>query len=222
MCYPPTGFNPPPAFRKGETAAGLRTEPHACVSIRPPPFGRGKPIHPVSHHGSRNVSIRPPPFGRGKPVPFLTFTTRPGEFQSAPRLSEGGNAALIRLQTSMQSFNPPPAFRKGETPQAGGNARQDWVSIRPPPFGRGKLPQVELVRVGDAAVSIRPPPFGRGKPQLLWDTEYGPAGFNPPPAFRKGETADGWILKTSTDVSIRPPPFGRGKPADRIGSPSSR
>ena len=84
------GFNPPPAFRKGETSCFAAERRGTRVSIRPPPFGRGK---------RRS--------GRAQGAEI--------EFQSAPRLSEGGNLSLLLWWRAVGSFNPPPAFRKGET-----------------------------------------------------------------------------------------------------------
>ncbi len=65
-------------------------------------------------------------------------------------------------------------------------------------------------------VSIRPPPFGEGnRPQEVFDG--GALCFNPPPAFRRGESFRGLKIPKGKDVSIRPPPFGEGNPG-RIGT----
>ena len=179
-------FNPPPAFRKGETRGQPVNRFPKHVSIRPPPFGRGKLKKLGLVVGTHGVSIRPPPFGRGKPgcrmrclradivsirpPPFgrgkrfsAYLKTVPFEFQSAPRLSEGGNLFCSHFTGVFRCFNPPPAFRKGETGRYRGFSMVECVSIRPPPFGRGKR--------GDDST---------------WAKIA--ASFNPPPAFRKGET----------------------------------
>ena len=118
------------------------------VSIRPPPFGRGKPQRQATAGLSTVVSIRPPPFGRGKR--FDSILPRPPVlFQSAPRLSEGGNGKF-RVRVSLAAcFNPPPAFRKGETRQVVRKLLRLDVSIRPPPFGRGKRVGFQIENVVD-------------------------------------------------------------------------
>ena len=132
------------------------------------------------------VSIRPPPFGRGKRGGGSN-TGGTGGFQSAPRLSEGGNSRPEERRSLRPSFNPPPAFRKGETLDLISLPSGSLVSIRPPPFGRGKRGRAVGCDRG-LAVSIRPPPFGRGKLAGKVNINQTPFGFNPPPAFRKGET----------------------------------
>ena len=80
----------PPPFGRGKRAGWNVGDSASRVSIRPPPFGRGKRHHNHWRGTLRNVSIRPPPFGRGKPTLAEVNATTAG-FQSAPRLSEGGN-----------------------------------------------------------------------------------------------------------------------------------
>ena len=180
-----------------------------CVSIRPPPFGRGK-------HCCRNgdinhvcVSIRPPPFGRGKPT-TVSDAVNADWFQSAPRLSEGGNVGRLGLLPATPSFNPPPAFRKGETNYRRHVIASDSVSIRPPPFGRGK-PGGDPRPAAVVLVSIRPPPFGRGKLRMFGEEIIDRVVSIRPPPFGRGKRVRAAGPAACQDVSIRPPPFGRGK-----------
>ena len=131
-------------------------------------------------------------------------------FQSAPRLSEGGNSDGWQCD------------------------RVESVSIRPPPFGRGKLATVErpvtrlvfqsaprLSEGGNDQDTVPPrgPTGFQSAPRLSeggnhrWSSWWKiTVCFNPPPAFRKGETTGLTCNVHPVNVSIRPPPFGRGKP----------
>ncbi len=66
------------------------------------------------------------------------------------------------------SFNPPPAFRKGETNISPARSN-DLSSFNPPPaFRKGETQKHGLKSTHRTRVSIRPPPFGRGKQHELF------------------------------------------------------
>jgi hypothetical protein len=194
------------------------------VSIRPPPFGGRKPTRLCGSYSVGEFQSAPRLSAGGN---FLE-PTRKGNmtmFQSAPRLSAGGNMCRTcrHCQRSLVSirpppfggrkhrheaktaeragFNPPPAFRREETP-AGGDPAADCrlVSIRPPPFGGRKLDCV-ITSPPYNLVSIRPPPFGGRKPPLLKSIDgYSfRLMFRVPPLFisHSDFIRDGSILKGS-------------------------
>ena len=141
----------------------------------------------------------------------IQWATDP-EFQSAPRLSEGGN------NTS-----------------DGNGACAFGVSIRPPPFGRGKreclgrksslswFQSAPRLSEGGNVIpliesshhdSFNPPPaFRKGETTEIGFSQIVRLCFNPPPAFRKGET----IVRKEAIVdfhSFNPPPaFRKGETA---------
>ncbi len=191
------------------------------------------------------VSIRPPPFGRGKRI----LNNRGASiisFQSAPRLSEGGNSIRTSLSPTDQSFNPPPAFRKGETLCVLGRVFGNVLFQSAPRLSEGG--NVALLVVCRCLPSFNPPPaFRKGETRKSRSIVARLTCFNPPPAFRKGETS--WVASgcgrsgfqsaprlseggndfrsvesiNLTEVSIRPPPFGRGKRAGwNVGDSASR
>ena len=108
------------------------------------------------------VSIRPPPFGRGKRE-CLGRKSSLSWFQSAPRLSEGGNVIPLIESSHHVSFKPTPAFRKGETTEIGFSQIVRLCFNPPPAFRKGET-ITPGISGSDYHVSIRPPPFGRGKP----------------------------------------------------------
>ena len=96
------------------------------VSIRPPPFGRGKRNRHVAKYRRLQVSIRPPPFGRGK-LNSDRYRSGTVVFQSAPRLSEGGNAFP---RVGLQPFR---MFQSAPRLSEGGNKfcshRSEWAML---------------------------------------------------------------------------------------------
>ena len=69
----------------------------------------------------------------------------------------------------------------------------------------------EINRKKPRYVSIRPRRFGRGRLAVGAKFDWATVCFNPPPAFRPGETDFEGLDDLLQGVSIRPRRFGRGR-----------
>ncbi len=180
-------FNPPPAFRPGETLAIYACD-YRVLEFQSAPgvSAGGDRIQTDCAQGRLVFQSAPGVSAGGDPLP-LTLPGIPWQFQSAPGVSAGGDAnAENKTAIEIVSIRPR-RFGRGRRRGSAAKGSARGVSIRPRRFGRGR-PCSSPVMHRSTRVSIRPRRFGRGR-RSGRSGPTGQGGFNPPPAFRPGETS---------------------------------
>ena len=184
---PPTGFNPRPLIRAGDTPQASRGLSRQMVSIHARSFERAIP--------GDNAGLP------GKEV-----------FQSTPAHSSGRYAGCAALPAARDCFNPRPLIRAGDTiPQRCLYFPIKPVSIHARSFERA-IHQADLQELKRDKFQSTPA-HSSGRYQAHRFPRHADHRFNPRPLIRAGDTKDLALRARHLGVSIHARSFERAIPA---------
>ena len=200
-------------FQSTPTPKGRRHSPFIAVN-RPVPRFQSTPTPKGRRHvrddpslTPAQVSIHAHPEGQATRG-FRPSAGRPPRFNPTPTPKGRRHSKLFRAFkfSSFQSTPTPKGRRHSRPPRA-----PDWpkpVSIHAHPEGQATLACVGAVGAVGRDVSIHAHPEGQATPGR-WSSRRGPAGFNPRPPRRAGDTTAASGVRGRAAVSIHAHPEGQ-------------